>query len=140
MPYLQLNKRLWSNDMTTTILYVEDQPLNLRLVRRILMQYDFAVLEAMDGASGIVLAREHMPDLILMDILLPDMNGLEVSQHLKSLPETRNIPIVAITADVTNNYHTIYRNFGVDGFVNKPVTRNTLLNAIIPPLRSAGRA
>lgn len=115
--------------MATKILYIEDDPLNIRLVRKILEISGFHVLEASDGLSGVAVAAREIPDLILMDINLPGINGLEATARLKASPLLAAIPIIAMTADGADN-RTYYIAAGCDGYVPKPFSRNELLTTI----------
>ncbi|MEO1166057.1 MAG: response regulator, partial [Chloroflexota bacterium] len=83
----------------TTVLYIEDNPLNMRLVQKYLKKVGLTMIEAIDGSSGIEVATEQRPDLILVDINLPDIDGLEVTRNLKANPDMTNTPIVALTAN-----------------------------------------
>jgi signal transduction histidine kinase len=102
------------------ILYVEDNPLNRELVRRVLTQAGYEVLEAEDGLAGIQIAEKEHPDLILMDIMLPAMDGLQVTTRLKSLPDMADTPIVALTAKLTDDDRNRALVAGCDGYITKP--------------------
>jgi signal transduction histidine kinase len=104
-----------------TILHVEDDSLSRILVRRILTDEGYDVIEAEDGFSGLEMAQEYLPDLILMDINIPGMSGYEVTTKLKSLEETRHIPIVALTANVIEGDRERALAAGCDGYLSKPV-------------------
>ncbi len=116
--------------MIEKILYVEDNPLNLRLVRKILCHAGYEVLEAPDGLSGLATAMEEHPDLILMDINLPDIDGLEVTARLKSDPEVESIPVVALTANAMHGDRAHYLSNGCDGYLAKPVIKKELLDTV----------
>lgn len=103
------------------ILYVEDNPVNRLLVRRVLSHAGYIVLEAKDGLSGIQIAQEERPDLILMDIMIPGMDGYQVTTKLKSLPELANTPIVALTAKVMEGDRERALIAGCDGYIPKPI-------------------
>ncbi|MGJ3241031.1 MAG: response regulator [Anaerolineae bacterium] len=115
--------------MTARILCVEDNPQNMRLVRKMLRQ-DYTVLEAEDGATGLRLAEEEMPDLILMDINLPDIDGTEVTKRIKAQDHLKHIPIIALTANAMFGDEEKYLAAGHDGYIAKPVTRAVLLAEI----------
>ena len=104
-----------------TILVVEDDELNLKLVRTLLQVNKFQVLEAMDAEKGIHLAREHHPDLILMDIQLPGMDGLKATRILKNDPDLNKIPIVALTAFAMQGDEEKALAAGCDGYITKPI-------------------
>ncbi|MFZ5915404.1 MAG: hybrid sensor histidine kinase/response regulator [Chloroflexota bacterium] len=103
------------------ILYVEDNPVNRLLVRRVLTNAGYVLLEAEDGLAGIQVAQEERPDLILMDIMIPGMDGYQVTTKLKSLPELANTPIVALTAKVMEEDRKRALIAGCDGYIPKPI-------------------
>jgi CheY-like chemotaxis protein len=103
------------------ILYVEDNPMNRLLVHRVLTNAGYTLLEAEDGLSGIQIAQEELPDLILMDIMIPGMDGFQVTTKLKSLPELANTPIVALTAKTMDGDRDRALVAGCDGYIPKPI-------------------
>jgi CheY-like chemotaxis protein len=116
--------------MTVKILYIEDNLLNMRLVRKILSAAGFEMLEAMDGLSGVAMAAREMPDLILMDVNLPDIDGLEATVRIKASPVTSRIPVIALTANTMHGDRERCMQLGCDGYIPKPVARNELLSII----------
>ncbi len=116
--------------MSAKVLYIEDNPQNMRLVRKILMAAGYDVLEANQGLTGVALAAERMPDLILMDINLPDISGLEATARLKASPQLSWIPIVALTANAMHGDRENCLAAGCDGYLAKPVMKNELLNTV----------
>lgn len=116
--------------MTTTILYIEDNPLNMRLVRKILNNMGYNMIEAIDGITGIKVVEESLPDLILMDVNLPDIDGLEVTRKLKAMPHLCHIPIVALTANAMYGDREQCLKAGCDGYIAKPVARRELRNIV----------
>lgn len=116
--------------MAHRILYVEDNPQNMRLVRKMLTVGGYDMLEATDGYTGVRLALEEKPDLILMDINLPDIDGIEATKRIRQASETAKIPIVALTANAMHGDREMLLNSGCDGYLAKPVTRNELLNTV----------
>jgi len=116
--------------MPTTILYIEDNPQNMRLIKKMLSVMDYHILEANTGKLGLELAAEHHPDLILMDINLPDIVGTEVARRIKDDVRLAHIPIVAITANAMHGDRDRFLSEGCDGYIAKPVSRNELLNTI----------
>jgi two-component system, cell cycle response regulator DivK len=116
--------------MVATILYVEDNPQNMRLIKKMLSAMDYEVIEATSGAIGLELAAQHHPDLILMDINLPDIVGTEVAQRIKANPQLTHIPIIALTANAMHGDRERFLTEGCDGYIAKPVSRNELLNTI----------
>ena len=107
--------------MSTTILLVEDNDDNQEIYRIILAHHGYDVLQAYDGGSGVELAREHGPDLILMDLTMPVLDGLEATRLLKADPVTAAIPIVALTAHSEREDVAAAEEAGCDGFLCKPV-------------------
>ncbi|MEQ8675526.1 MAG: response regulator [Aggregatilineales bacterium] len=116
--------------MAGKILYIEDNPQNMRLVRKMLRVGGYDMIEATDGISGVSLAKSEHPDLILMDINLPDIDGLEATEQLKSTIEYSHIPIIALTANAMHGDRDRFLGAGCDGYLAKPVTKNELLNLI----------
>lgn len=116
--------------MPTKVLYIEDNPQNMRLVRKILMAAGYEVLEANQGLTGVALAAEKMPDLILMDVNLPDISGLEATKRLKASSQLSWIPIVALTANAMHGDRENCLAAGCDGYLAKPVMKNELLNTV----------
>ncbi len=112
------------------ILYVEDNPQNMRLVRKILVAAGYEVLEATSGLAGIASAERDKPDLILMDVNLPDINGLEATSRLKATPIISEIPIIALTANAMHGDRENCIAAGCDGYLAKPVMKNELLNTV----------
>jgi PAS domain S-box-containing protein len=108
-------------DMTATVLYIEDNLANLRLVERILAHVgNMEVISAMQGKLGLELARAHRPDLILLDLHLPDMTGEDVAITLRQAQETRDIPIVILTAAAHASQRRRLLDLGVHGYLTKP--------------------
>jgi two-component system, cell cycle response regulator DivK len=104
-----------------TILYIEDNAENRMLVQRILRAEGYRVLEAPDGPTGIGLAQSSRPDLILMDINLPDEDGYAVTAQLKGLPGLAGTPIIALTANVMKGDRERSLAAGCDGYIHKPI-------------------
>lgn len=112
------------------ILVVEDNEINRALIRDILNLRDFEIIEAEDGQEGIDLARRHKPDLILMDIQLPVMDGISATRILKGGPETRDIPMIALTSYAYEKDRRSFLEAGGDGFISKPIDVDELLRTI----------
>ena len=108
-------------DAKKTILLVEDNEDNLVVYRTILEHVGYRVIEARDGEEGVSRAREHLPDLILMDISIPKIDGWEATQRLKSEDATRGIPIIALTAHALEEDRQKAVQAGCDGYLAKPV-------------------
>ena len=112
------------------VLYVEDNPQNMRLVRKILVHAGYEMLEAEDGNTGLEVARSQMPSMILMDVNLPDIDGLEVTAILKADPATSSIPIIALTANAMVGDKEKALEAGCDDYLPKPVSRKVLLEMV----------
>lgn len=112
------------------ILYVEDNPQNMRLVRKILKHAGYTVLEAEDGTQGIQVATTEAPDLILMDVNLPDMDGLEVTRILKTEHGMQDVPIIALTANAMVGDREKALEAGCDGYLPKPISKADLLEMV----------
>jgi CheY-like chemotaxis protein len=104
-----------------TILIVEDNPANLELVTDLLEAGGFSVRQARDASEGLQLARETLPDLILMDLSLPGRDGLSATRELKSDPVTQHIPVVALTAHAMLGDECVAREAGCNGYLTKPI-------------------
>jgi two-component system cell cycle response regulator DivK len=119
------------------VLLADDERLLHSVLGDVLEGYGYAVLHAMDGAEALQAARESRPDVILMDIMMPVMTGLEALERLKGDDETRGIPVVAITADVMGRTREDMLERGFSGYIPKPFTAGQLLGEIA---RHAGTA
>jgi two-component system cell cycle response regulator DivK len=112
------------------ILIVEDNERNLKLVRDVLQVKGYKTIEATTAEDGIKLAREHRPELILMDILLPGMNGIEALEILRADPATASIPVIAVTASVMQQDRKMITEAGFDAYVGKPISVREFLDAV----------
>lgn len=104
-----------------TILIVEDSKLNRRLLEAVLKPHGYRLLVAEDGETGVALAQTEKPDLILMDLLLPGINGYEATGRLRADPETQRIVIVALTASASGEQQDRALAAGCDGYIPKPI-------------------
>lgn len=109
------------------VLIVEDNPLNMKLFSAMIAAQGCHVLQAEEGRRGLDLAHQEHPDLIIMDVQLPGMSGLEVTHSLKSDPETQNIPIIVTTA---YGYDDEVRTSGCDAFMAKPIAISEFLEMV----------
>ena len=100
------------------VLHIEDDPANRLLVRKLLKPAGFEVIDAVDGLDGIRKARTEVPDLVLVDIAIPGLDGYEVTLRLRAEPELKDVPIVAITAEGNRSTSLAV---GCDGFLQKPI-------------------
>jgi len=123
--------------MGKVILIVEDDPKSLILTRDLLEISGYTTIQATDGEQGVELARTKKPDLILMDIMMPKIDGLNACHNIKADPATRNIPVVMLTAIDYPLKEKIAKVWGADGYVTKPVSRQQLIDAISPLLASS---
>ena len=120
------------------ILIVEDNEKNLKLVRDVLQVKGFSTLEAGTAEDGIKLARESKPDLILMDIHLPGMSGIEALKVLRGEPGTAAIPVIAVTASVMQQDRKQITEAGFDAYVGKPINLKEFLDAVRDALQVKG--
>jgi len=104
-----------------TILYIEDNPENRLLVKRVLEVEGFKVIEAVSGLAGLKVAETSRPDLVLMDINLPEIDGYELTRRLKQMPHLARIPIIAMTANVMKGDREKTLAAGCDGYIQKPI-------------------
>ncbi len=113
--------------MSQTILVIEDQEDNRRILRDLLTSAGFEIVEAVDGERGVAAAAAHVPDLILMDIQLPVIDGLEATRRIKAQAALRHIPIIAVTSYALSGDEAKAREAGCDGYVTKPFSPRQLL-------------
>ena len=109
-----------SSDMST-ILIVEDNEKNMKLVRDILQHQGHATLEAVTGRDGVELATTRLPDLILMDIQLPDIDGIQALREIRNVPALDAVPVVAVSASVMPDEQHKIVSSGFDAFITKPI-------------------
>lgn len=121
--------------MSATVLVVEDNALNLKLVRDVLGHAGYRVLEAGDAERGLTLAREERPDLILMDIQLPGIDGVEALRRLRSDHSTSAIPVVALTALAMKEDRERFMTAGFDGYLEKPLSVPSLAGQVSELIR-----
>ena len=116
--------------MTKTVLIVEDNELNMKLFNDLLEANGRATLRTKSGVEAVKLAREHRPDLILMDIQLPEVSGLEVTRWLKEDAELRHIPVVAITAFAMKGDEEKILQGGCEAYLSKPISVAKFLETV----------
>jgi len=117
------------------ILVVEDNETNRKLFTTILQIEHYEVLEAEDAVRGLELGREHRPDLILMDVQLPGMDGLTATRKLKEDPDLKGIPVLALTAFAMAGDQQKALDAGCDGYISKPIKVESFLEQIAPFLQ-----
>ena len=113
-----------------TVLYVEDNEFNRKIVRHLLGRTSYRLLEAEDGEAGVTTAREARPDLVIMDIQLPKMSGLEATRRLRADPATAGIPIIVITSFALAGDDDKAREAGAAAYLAKPYSPRELLEMI----------
>ena len=121
------------------ILLVEDNEMNRDMLSRRLARKGYEVVMAVDGGQALAMAQAEMPDLILMDMSLPVMDGWEVTRRLKATEPTKSIPIIALTAHAMADDERMAREAGCDDFDTKPIELTRLLEKIEAMLGSTGR-
>jgi len=113
-----------------TVLYVEDNEYNLKIVRQLLARTSYRLIEAMDGQLGVETARRELPDLILMDIQLPKLSGLDATRMLRADPKTAAIPIIVITSFALSGDDQKAKDAGASAYLAKPYSPRELLQMI----------
>jgi two-component system cell cycle response regulator DivK len=117
-------------NLMKTILIVEDNEKNMKLARDILRAKGYATLEAVNGLDGVALALAHKPDLVLMDIQLPDINGIEAFERIRANAGTARVPVIAFTASVTTGDRSRIGDAGFDGFLGKPINLKEFVETV----------
>lgn len=118
------------SDSKGTILYIEDNPDNRLLVKRILLAEDYTLLEAQNATDALSVLKNAHPDLILMDINMPDMDGYTLTAKIKNLPGFERVPILAVTANVMRGDKEKTLEAGCDGYIQKPLDIDQLTREI----------
>jgi two-component system cell cycle response regulator DivK len=116
--------------MTKRILVVEDTEDNRQILRDLLTAAGYELLEAVDGEAGVAMAKQHKPDLVLMDIQLPVVDGYEATRRIKSDPALKHIPIVAVTSYALSGDEEKARLAGCDAYIAKPFSPRQLLGKV----------
>ena len=116
--------------MSKTILIVEDNDLNMKLFNDLLQAHGYETVQTMDGRDVLKLAQEHRPDLIIMDIQLPEISGLEVTKMLKADDELKSIPVIAVTAFAMKGDEEKIREGGCEGYIAKPISVPNFLDTV----------
>ncbi len=120
-----------------TILYIEDNSDNRMLVRRVLEAEGYRVIEAEDGTQGFEYLQSETPDLVIVDINLPEMDGYEVTARLKRMPSMVHVPVIAMTANVMKGDREKTLAVGCDGYIPKPIDIDSLPDQIAKFLRKS---
>ena len=121
---------MFTSEDKGTILYVEDNPDNRMLVRRILLSEDYSLMEATNAAEAMEAIQKTKPDLILMDINMPDMDGYTLTAKIKTTPGFENVTILALTANVMRGDKEKTLEAGCDGYIQKPIDFDELIREI----------
>jgi two-component system cell cycle response regulator DivK len=116
--------------MTKTVLIVEDNELNMKLFNDLLEAHGYRTVQTRNGMEAVGLARDHRPDLILMDIQLPEVSGLQVTQWLKEDAELRDIPVIAVTAFAMKGDEEKIRQGGCEAYLSKPISVAKFLETV----------
>jgi two-component system cell cycle response regulator DivK len=114
----------------STVLIVEDNEKNMKLARDVLQAKGYQTLEAVTGEEGVKLARERKPDLVLMDIQLPGINGIEAFKQIRGSAATKAIPVIALTASVTPTDRSAINAAGFDAFLGKPINLKEFIETV----------
>jgi CheY-like chemotaxis protein len=123
--------------MTKSLLIVDDNPENLKLILMILATGGYELVTAADALQALRAIETRMPDLILLDLQLPGMDGLELTRRLRATPATRKVPIVAVTAYAMKGDETKARDAGCDGYLVKPIDKRLLRETVKQYLESS---
>jgi two-component system, cell cycle response regulator DivK len=123
--------------MAKTVLIVEDNELNMKLFHDLLDAHGYITVETRNGMEALELARKHRPDLILMDIQLPEVSGLEVTKWLKEDDELRSIPVIAVTAFAMKGDEERIRAGGCEAYISKPISVAQFLATVKQFLRES---
>jgi two-component system cell cycle response regulator DivK len=116
--------------MRKKVLIVEDNDLNMKLFNDLLVAHGYGTLQTRDGIEALALARQHHPDLILMDIQLPEISGLQVTQWIKKDDDLRMIPIIAVTAFAMKGDEEKIRDGGCEAYIAKPISVASFLRTV----------
>jgi two-component system cell cycle response regulator DivK len=123
--------------MPKTVMIVEDNELNMKLFHDLVQAQGYRTIETRNGIEALDLARTHRPDLILMDIQLPEVSGLEVTKWLKDDPELRSIPVVAVTAFAMKGDEERIREGGCEAYLSKPISVGKFIETVRSFLESS---
>lgn len=123
-------KSVATNGASKTVLVVEDNELNMKLFHDLLEAHGYNILQTKDGVEALRIARQHHPDLILMDIQLPEVSGLEVTKWIKEDDVLRTIPVVAVTAFAMKGDEEKIREGGCEAYISKPISVTHFLETV----------
>jgi len=129
-PLQRMDKPVMSGSMRKSVLVVEDNELNLRLFCDLLDAFGFDTFECRDGSGAIDIARDKQPDLIIMDIQLPEVSGLDITRWLKDDEELAHIPVLAVTAFAMRADEQRVREAGCEGYLSKPIQMSSFIRTV----------
>jgi two-component system cell cycle response regulator DivK len=116
--------------MSQKIMIVEDNELNMKLFNDLLEAHGYSTVTTRDGTRAVEIARQENPDLILMDIQLPEVSGLDITRQIKMIEELKNIPIIAVTAFAMKGDEDKIRECGCNGYISKPISIMSFIETI----------
>lgn len=116
--------------MPKTVLIVEDNALNMEMFNDLLEAQGYNTLQTDDGQTAVTMARQHVPDLILMDIQLPSISGLEATELIKADDNLKHIPVIAVSASIVRGKESMVFQAGCDGYISKPISIPIFLETI----------
>lgn len=116
--------------MAKTVMIVEDNELNMKLFKDLIEAHGYRTVQTRSGLTAVSLAREHRPDLILMDIQLPEISGLDVTKQLKADSELHRIPVIAVTAFAMKGDEERIRQGGCEAYISKPISVTRFIDTI----------
>jgi len=120
----------WNGALQKKVLIVEDNELNMKLFHDLLEAHGYRTLQTRDGLEALKLARDHQPDLILMDIQLPEVSGLEITKWIKEDDRLRSIPVIAVTAFAMKGDEEKIRKGGCEAYIAKPISVQKFLETV----------
>lgn len=119
-----------ANGAAKTVLIVEDNELNMKLFHDLLNAFGYRTVQTREGLKAVDLARKHRPDLILMDIQLPEISGMDVTRLLKADPELKSIPVVAVTAFAMRGDEQRIKESGCEAYLSKPIAVGSFIATV----------
>ena len=115
---------------TRTVLYIEDNEFNRKIVRQLLARTSYRLMEAVDGESGVAMATEHAPDLVLMDVQLPKLSGLDATRAIRNDPRTAHVPVIVVTSFALSGDESKAMAAGASAYLAKPYSPRELMALI----------
>lgn len=135
---IQLNPNI--DACKTSVLIVDDIPINVTLIEKMLKQFHFVIEKANDGQTALDIVADNKPDLILLDLMMPGINGYDVIKQLRAKEETKQLPIIVISALNSNEDVVKGYDLGANDFLTKPIIMNRLHTSVITQLNKAMEA